>query len=157
MLSAYTRALKKYDSSLYAGHTMEGVPCVFRKSKRFVPICEFDEQPLLVLIDDRQYVCGITHNWAASGQPREWGIDDVVGHVREIDYWANADLVEEADEHNKKLDDADRRHMRNEMEGFWSYERRRFAKATDDILTHSLSKDEPRKRLKDRSIKNGND
>lgn len=155
-LKAYTRALKSYDKELFAGLTLHGVPCVFRMSKRFESAGELDGQPLLVLRDDKQYVCAITHNWSANGQIRDWGVDDVVGHVRAIDYWANERLAEELDEQNEKVDQAERRKLRNEMEGFWSYERRRFAKATDGILTHSLRKDEPHKKLRDRRIKNGN-
>jgi hypothetical protein len=62
-------------------------------------------------------------------------------------------LFDEMDEANERLDQIKRKDLRNEMEGFWSYERRRFAKTFDDVLTHSMSHDEPRKRIKDRSIK----
>jgi hypothetical protein len=65
-------------------------------------------------------------------------------------------MFDELDEQNEAVDKSKKRALRNEIEAFWSHERRRFAKATDHILTHSLSKDEPKKRLKDRSIKNGN-
>lgn len=156
VLKSYTRALKRYDPDLFAGRTMDGMPCVFRKHRRFEPICEWDGGKLLNLVTDKQYVFAITDNWSMSGTPRDWGIDDVLGHLRMIDTLANKRMFEEMDEANAEVDEANQRHLRTEMEGFWSYERKRFAKATDDILTHSLSKDEPRKRLKDRSVKNGN-
>lgn len=155
-LSSYTKALKSYDSDLYAGRTKDGVPCVFRKSKRFEPVCEWDGVPLLALIEDKQFIIGITDNWLASGAPREWGVDRVVEKVKSIDARANEQLFAEMDAENERQDKSRERSIKNEMEAFWSHERRRFAKATDGILTHSLSKDEPKKRLKDRSIKNGN-
>lgn len=154
ILSSYTRALKRYDPDLYAGRTMDGAPCVFRKVKRYYPVSEWDGGKLYELKRDKQLVFAITENWTMRTAPRDWGIDDVLGHVREIDALANARLFEELDAANDRVDESNKRALRNEMEGFWACERRRFAKATDDILTHSLSKDEPRKRLKDRSIKN---
>lgn len=155
-MKAYTRALKNYDRDLFAGRTKDGVACVFRKSKRYEPVCELDGIPLSVLIDDYQLVFPLTDTWTMKGKPRDWGIDTVVGRVRECDALANKRFFEEMDEKNEKVEQIKRKDLRNEMEAFWIDERRRFAKATDDILTHSLSKDEPKKRLKDRSIKNGN-
>ncbi len=155
-LSSYTRALKSYDSDLYAGRTKDGIPCVYRKSKRFEPVCEWNGQPLLTLTEDIQYVFALTENWTAGAKPRDWGIDHVLQKIKSIDALANKRFLEEMDAENERVDKSRARHLKNEMEAFWSHERRRFAKATDDILTHSLSKDEPKKRLKDRSIKNGN-
>lgn len=160
MLKAYTRALKRYDLDLFAGLTMDGLPCVFRKAKRFEYVCEFEGTPLFNLVTGKQYIFAITDNWSTSGQTRWWGIDDVLNKIRQSDALANKLLFEEMDAANERVDESKKRHIRGEIEGFWSHERRRFAKATDDILTHSLSKDEPRKRLKEkrenRRIKNGN-
>ena len=157
LLSSYTRALKRYDPDLYADRTRDGVACVFRKVKRYFPVTEWEGGKLLDLRADKQLIFAITDNWSMHGTPRNWGIDDVLGHVKEIDAIANAKLFDEMDEQNEKVDLANRRSLRGEIEGFMSYERRRFAKTFDANLglTHSISKDEPRKRLKDRSIKNG--
>ena len=153
-LSSYTRALKRYDSDLYAGRTKDGLPCVFRKFKCYEFVCEWEGNILLNLKDNRQFVFALTDNWTAMGKPRDWGIDFVLEKIKSVDALANERFFEEMDAHNEKVDNSKKRALKNEMEAFWSHERRRFAKATDDILTHSLSKDEPRKRLKDRSIKN---
>jgi hypothetical protein len=154
ILSSYTKALKNYDSLLFAGLTMDGRPGVFRRSKRYHPVCEVDGIPLSVLKDDIQFVFALTENWTFSTPPRDWGIDFVLEKIKSVDAMANERLFEEMDAHNEKIDKSKARHLRNEMEAFWSHERNRFVKATDDILIHSLSKDEPRKRRKDRSIKN---
>ncbi len=153
-LSSYTRALKRYDSDLYAGRTKDGLPCVFRKHKCFEFVCEFEDSKLFNLMDNRQFVFALTDNWTTSGKPRDWGIDFVLEKIKSVDALANQRFFEEMDAHNERIEESKKRDLKNEMEAFWSHERRRFAKATDGILTHSLSKDEPRKRLKDRSIKN---
>lgn len=155
LISSYTKALQGYDRELFMGRTKDGVACVFRKHKRFVPVYEWEGGRLMDLITDKQLVFALTDNWTVRGKPRQWGIDFVLNRVKEIDALANERFLEEMDEHNAKIDKSRERSMRNEMEAFWSHERRRFAKATDGILTHSLSKDEKRKRQKDRSIKNG--
>ncbi len=153
MLSAYTRALKKYDRDLYAGYTMDGVPCVFRKHKRYEPTCEIDGVPLFSLIVSKQYVFALTHNWSALGRPRDWGIDDVVGHVQEIDYLANQRLFEEMDAKNEAKEKQAKKTLKGNVEDFWRDERRAFAKATSDILTHSMDKTERRRRMADKRIK----
>lgn len=155
-LKGYTRALKSYDRDLFAARNALGVVCVFKKVKRYEPVFVDEGVRMLNLIQGNEFIFALTDTWGLNGTPREWGIDRVVNRIREIDALSNERYFEEMDAHNEKVDESKRRSMRNEMEAFWSHERRRFAKATDDILTHSLSKDEPRKRRKDRSIKNGN-
>lgn len=156
MISAYTKALRSYDRDLFAGRSKDGVPCVFRKAKRYEPVWVTDEFRLYNLIVDKQFVFAITDNWMANGEPRDWGIDDVLNKVKKSDFLANKALFDEMDEANEQVERIKKKDLRNNIESFWIDERRRFAKATDDILTHSLSKDEPKRRLKDRSIKNGN-
>ena len=156
LADSYTRALKRYDVDLYAGRTKDGALCVFRKHKSFELVFDEDGLKLFNLVTRPQFIFAITENWGLSGKPCQWGIDHVLDHVRKIDTQANERLFEEMDEANDRVDKAERRKMRNEIESFWIDNRREFVKATDDILVHSLSKDEPRKRLKDRSIKNGN-
>ncbi len=155
-LNSYTRALKRYDQDLYAGLSKDGLACVFRKTKRFEPVVECAEYKLFNLRESKELVLALTDTWQGSGKPRAWGIDHVLRRVRETDILANERFFDQLDESNDLVDQAKKRSIRNEMEGFWSYERRRFAKATDGILTHSLSHDEPKKRIKDRSIRNGN-
>jgi len=116
---------------------------------------EWDDFKLLNLREDKQFIFALTDNWLASGKPRDWGIDFVLQKIKSIDALANERFLEEIDAENERIEKSRARSLKNEMEAFWSHERRRFAKATDGILTHSLSKDEPKKRLKDRSIKNG--
>lgn len=154
--SLYTKYLKRYDPDLYCDHNRDGVICVFRKAKRYEPVCVDDGFKFLNLTVDRQYVCALTENWSLSTKPRQWGIDHVLTKIRQIDCQANEQMFEAMDAANDAVDAAEKRKLRNEIEAFWIDNRREFAKATDDILVHSLSKDEPRKRKKDRSIKNGN-
>lgn len=160
LISAYTRALKRYDPDLYAGHTRDGVACVFRKVKRFVPVCEWNGGSLMTLIGDKQLVFAITDTWSMTGKPIPMGIDDVLDHVKKIDSLANVRMFEEMDAQNEKVDESNKRAIKNEMEGFWAYERNRFAKTMDENigLTHSISKDEPKKRFREinRRIKDGN-
>ena len=155
-LHSYTKALRRYDTDLFVDRTKDGVACVFRKVKRFVPVCVSEGFRLLNLISDRQFVFALTDNWTTKGKPVDWGIDDVLARVQQLDCWANQDFFEALDAENDKVDERNRRAMKNEMEAFWSDQRERVKRATSDILTHSLSKDNKRQILQDRSIKNGN-
>lgn len=158
LADSYTRALKRYDSDLYAGRTKDGALCVFRKYKTFELVCEDDGFKLFNLVTRPQYVFALTENWALSGKPCQWGIDHVLGRVREMDIKANERFFDELDAKNEAVDEKQRRSFRNEAEAFFADNRKGFAEMVDSFTgcTHSVSKDEPRKRLKDRSIRNGN-
>lgn len=155
---SYTRALKRYDPDLFAKRNQDGIICVFRKTKRFEPVCVDEGFTLLNLITVRQFVISLTENWTLRTKPRAWGIDWVLNKIREMDMLANERLLEDLDAKNEKVEESERRAFRNKTEAFFAEHRRDFARAFDQTVgcTHSLSKDEPRKRLKDRSIKNGN-
>lgn len=157
LVDSYTRALKRYDPDLYAGRTKDGALCVFRKFKHFELVCDDENFKLYNLVTKAQFVFALTDNWALSGQPRAWGIDHVLDRVKQMDTLANERFFEELDEQNEKVDKSKQREFRNEAEAFWSDHRREFIDAVDSFTgcIHSVSKDEPRKRLKDRSIKNG--
>ncbi len=151
---AYTRVLKRYDRDVYAARNSEGIICVFRTAHRQEYVGELKKGVhLFETLKGKQFIFALTDTWTLKGRPRAWGIDIVADRLRSMDALANERLFEELDRHNEKVDESNRRHLKNEMEAFWSHERRRFAKATDDILVHSLSKDEPKKRLRDRRIK----
>ena len=155
---SYTKALKQYDKDLFARRNQDGVMCVFRKNKRFEPVVVNDSFRLLNLVEGIQYIFSLTENWTLSTKPRQWGIEFVLNRIKEIDCLSNERMMEELDRKNEAVDQSKRRSFRNEAEAFWADNRREFVKGIDEIVgcTHSLSKDEPKKRLKDRSIKNGN-
>lgn len=152
----YNRELKRYDKDLFCSCTEQGKWAVFRRTKRYVPVLVTEDFKLLNLIEAKELVFALTDSWTMTGQPRAWGIDFILNRLREIDLQANERLIEEMDERNERVDKSKERDFTNHAEAFWSDNRRAFAKATDGILTHSLSKDEPKKRLRDRRIKNGN-
>lgn len=158
LADSYTKALRLHDKDLFVGKNREGVLCVFRKAKRYEPVVVDEGLTILNLKSYVQYVFSLTENWTLATKPKDWGIDTVVNRIKMLDLWENERLVEEMDAANERVDEAEKRKFRNEAEAFLADNRREFAKAFDasyGTLT-SLSKDEPRKRLKDRSIKNGN-
>lgn len=152
----YTRAVKAYDRLLYCAPNDKGTLCIFRKLKRFVPVVIGDDFKLLNLVEDKYLVFALTDTWSVRGAPRAWGIDFVLDRLREIDTQARERLFEEREAEERRLQESKDRHIRNEAEAWAADNRRAFAKAFDDINTTSVSMDEPIKRLRDRSIKNGN-
>lgn len=154
---AYERALKRYDESLFVQRNADGVLCVFKHSKRFMRVCEAEGYRLLNLVKSKEYVFALTDTWGINGKPRDYGVDDVVDHLKKIDSLANARFLEEAEERNAQSEKSKKRALRNEMEAFWSHERNRFKRAIDESVgtTTSLDKSDRKKRLRDRRIKNG--
>lgn len=150
---SYSRVVKGYDKELFLDRNQDGVLCVFRHSKRFELVVETEGYKLMNLKSSREYVFALTDTWGLNGSPRDWGTDDVLDHIKKIDSQSNAKFLEEADALNERVDESRKRAMRNDIEAFFHEERRAFAKATDDILTHSLDKTETKRRLKDKRIK----
>lgn len=151
----YTRAVKRYDRDLLCDFNLQRQLCIFRKTKRFVPVCVDEGFKFLNLVEAREYVFALTDNWSTSGRKRAWGVDFVLNRLREVDLQAQERFFEEMDAQEERVEESKRRSFKNEAEAWASDNRRAFQKATEDVLVHSLSKDEPKKRLKDRSIKNG--
>jgi len=155
---SYTRALRRYDRDLFAEKNRDGVLCVFRLYKRYEPVCVTDDFKFLNLIKAKQFVFALTENWTLLTKPRMWGIDQVLNRIREMDLRANERFFEEMDAAHERADESERRRFKNDTEAFLADNRKQFADAFDSFsgCLHSVSKDEPRKRKKDRSIKNGN-
>lgn len=156
LVDSYTRALKRYDPDLYAGRTKDGALCVFRRVKRWEVVSESEHGFKLFDLKQRSdFVIALTSDWKMSGQPVSWGIDKVVSKIKEMDTQSNEALFEELDRQNERADEAKKRDFRNNAEAFFADYRKEFADTVDQFTgcIHSLSKDEPRKRNKDRSIK----
>lgn len=155
---SYERVLKRYDGDLFIDRNPDGILCVFRKVKRFVPVIETEEFRLMNLSEGKEYVFALTDTWGLSGNERDFGVDDVLDHLQKIDSLANARFMEAFDEANAEAERREKRALRNEMEAFFSHERNRFVKVIDENVgtTTSMDKTETKKRLKDRRIKNGN-
>jgi hypothetical protein len=101
-LHSYTKALQRHDRDLFAGRTKDGALCVFRKVKRFKPVCVSEGFSLLNLTEDKEFIFALTDNWTLSGKPVEWGIDRVLDRIRQHDSWANERFFEELDRENEK-------------------------------------------------------
>ena len=157
---SYERALKRYDKDLFVARNNMGVLCVFKKTKRFVSVCETENFKLLNLSDSVEYVFAITSTWGMNGQPRDYGIDDILFHIQKIDSLANKNFLAEMDAANAKVDEARDRSLKNELEGMLAYEKKRFQRAFDEIapISRSMDKSDNKKRLKEknRRIKDGN-
>ena len=155
--SEITRSLKRYDRDLFCAQSNAGnYLCVYRRSKQFVPVVDEPEVRLLVLSEAKQHVLTLTDTWLNTGIRRDWGMDRILEKIKSMDLAHNARLIEEFEAREAQEQASADRHFDNELEAWAKDSRRAFAKATDDILTHSLSKDEPTKRRKDRSFHNGN-
>lgn len=152
-----TRAVRRYDRELFCAQSPAAdMLCIYRKTKRYVVVCDEPEFRLLNLVSGKEFVLALTDTWSRKGIRRDWGIDMILEKIRSMDLAHNARLIEEFERAEERAKESKERAFTNELEAWASDSRRAFAKATDDILVHSLSKDEPTKRRKDRSIKNGN-
>lgn len=152
-----TRSIRRYDREIFCAQSPAAdMLCVYRRTKRYVVVCEEPDFRVLNLAAGREFVLALTDTWTRKGERRDWGIDIILEKLRSMDIQANERLIEEFERAEERSKASQERHFDNELEAWAKDSRREFAKATDGILTHSLSKNETKRRRKDRSIKNGN-
>ena len=144
----YNKAIKQYDRHLFARRGEDGFISIMRENKRWA-LYDVDGLDFHALIDSPEFIFAITDNWTKTGQYVPWGSDQVVRRLKDIDAWAKKDLIAEIDEQNEKVDQSKSRALKNEMEAMFIDGRKAFAKATNDILTHSLDKSDKKRRIKD--------
>lgn len=156
MLDSINRAVKRYDRKLYVDLNTQGIPCVFRRTKLFVPIIDEGEFKLYNLVPSKDYVMALTEDWSPRTKVREWGIDFVLNRLRDIDLAHNKNLIEEIDRKNEEIDKSNRRHLRSEAEAFFSDHREIMKRQFKDINTSTLDKTDHKQKLRDRRIKDGN-
>lgn len=150
--AAINRIIKAHDRELFCHEMRPDVLAVFRKKKRFVPVLESDEAYFYHLISDRELVLPITDTFTARGRPRVWGLDVILSELKYRDLAQNPEFFQALEEEDKKHEEAKKRHLRSEAEAFFSDTRSHFKKAWSDVRTALMSKDEPRKRIKEKSI-----
>lgn len=149
-----TKAIKRHDRKLYAEMDSRGVIHIYRESFQHMA---YDVAGALVnfLVAKPHYVFSLTDNWTLNGKPREWGVEVVYERIREMDTWGHSDPFERLKKDREKAEASRERHLQNETEAFLYDARSEFKKAFSDVNTALMSKDNPRKRLRDRRIKNG--
>ena len=154
--SELTKTLKRHDRNLFAEKSHDGQVRIFRKIRHAVPVCECEGFRLLTLTDKRQFVIALTDNWTMKGIPRHWGADLILEKLRAMDLQTNERLFAEFEREEERQAKSRERSRDTENEAIASHYRRAIAKATDHMLVKHRWKDEPTKRKKDRSLKNGN-
>ena len=155
-LKTMTKFLKDIDPLLYCGRNKLGVPCLFRKGKKFELVFSDDDMTLFNLVENQEYIFALTHNFKTNGIPVEWGFDRIRSRVREIDAWENEKLFEEMDKKNEAVEQSRARDRMNQTEAYLADNHRLFQRAFNDINTSSLSKSDETRRKRDRSLKYGN-
>lgn len=121
-----TRAVKRYDSLLYAQETHRGRIDIYRKS-------QFGCNP-------PHLVLSLTDTWSVHGTPREWGIEVILDRLRANDLWRDDSFVENFIKDQEKHAESKERARRNNLEGFLGEMHSSFKKHTGDINTALMDK-----------------
>jgi hypothetical protein len=130
-LRTLNKELKHIDRNLFAKKESNGVVHLYRKSG--------------LNASDACFVTALTHNWAADGSPREWGIEVIKARLRAMDLWRDNNVVDELMLCYEKQKESERKDFRNNVESFLYDFRRQFARATSDINTSLLPKIDKRR------------
>ena len=135
-----TRAVRGYDSKLYAKMDDDKVIRIYRKCKEFRQEWLSEGVPFLNVVRNDHLVMSLTDTWGRNGKSVEWGVLPIMARLEAMDLWKNENFAteffknEEADEKRRE------RKMKNSTEDFLYEFRDAFKNATNDINTSSLSK-----------------
>lgn len=120
------RALKSYDSCLYAKITHPPRVDIYRKSA--------------MACNPPHYIFSLTEDFKQSSPPVWMGIDVVLNRIKAIDIWRDDSIREKILQDQEKAIESKERDRRNSIESFLYDFRRQFAKATDGVNTSTLNK-----------------
>lgn len=148
-----TKVVSRYDRELYAKRNRDGILCVFRKGKRAEELYRDDDMAILGYVDSPSFVLALTDNWKTSGKPRDWGALLVEKKLKDMDAWADPELLDKFDKQNEKVDEIRKKDFRNNTEAWVSDNKRMFQKAFSEINTANLSKREIRKENDEKNFK----
>lgn len=145
-----TRALKKYDSDLFADRSDDLIG-VYRRTIHWQ---SYDYLGALLHFSRPSLdpVLFLTDNWKINGRPVEWGIEPIMDRIRELDCWNKDRFYEEFVAERERLSNNKKRAFKNEVKARAADMRKDFAKAVNDINTSSLGKVDKR-RIKDGNCK----
>lgn len=147
-----TKFVKRFDPMLYCDSHAEGKLCVFRKSKR---VESYDVGGLMIdfIRPAPYFVFALTDNWLLTGNPVDRGLEQIRDRLMKIDLWSR-DLVKEIADRQEEISQSRSRDVDNHIESYLLDHRKEFARASNDVLTHSMKKVDRRKK-DERKVKNG--
>lgn len=140
-----TRTIKSKDNKLFCAKNAEGKLCVYREGFRLERYVMDDESTLYFSRPDHHLVMALTDTWNLKGRAVDWGLEPIMARIDSLDLWRR-DMVKEIELNDLKHAASCERHLKNETEAFLKDFRPQFAKATDEVVTGSLSKTDPRKK-----------
>ncbi len=136
--------LKFFDRELFARKSTDGSVMIFRKGTQWENF-DFEGGRLHYAKPSPYHVLSLTHNWSANGRPVHWGIEPVLGRLREIDNH-NRDVLAAIWEENEQREHMRKRAKSNDMKAAAYDLRRDFARAFNDVNTSTLEKPELRRK-----------
>ena len=148
-----TRVVKEHDRELYAERSHLGHINVYRKNKRFNPVCDFEGVLCYSVVSSPDYVFSLTDTWTANGSPVDWGGEVVLARLKKHDLHTNEMLFKELDDGMQKVEKSKERDFNNKTEAWLADNHSKFKKAWSDVRVANLDKSEKRRRLHDKRIK----
>lgn len=140
-----TSHIKRYDPDLFAETSTDGIVEIYRKQTVWEAF-KYRGKLLRVSTLRPHFVTCLTEDWTHRTSRREWGIDKVIDHLKDMDQWRKDAAVDEIRRHNEKLKENKARERHNNFRAAAADSRRDFARMTNDINTSTLSKETKRKK-----------
>lgn len=137
----YTRMVKKHDRDLFA---VDAGACLQIHRRADSVHQTFCAAPMT------QYIISLTDNWKPDGDPAEWGEIPLLEMLKSMDRWNNELDIDEMRNTREQQNQNRKTSARNEMKARAYDLRKEFARATNDINTSTLEKEDKRR------SKNGN-
>ncbi len=136
-------AIKEHDSKLFLNRNYLGEIQIMRKSFKMVPH-EIDGRIVYVQTPSPHYIMSLTEDWTGRTRPVDWGVEPIMRRLKEIDDWGSDSSFERMLRDNERIEERKKKSFASLTEDVALEWRKDFKKHTEDILTHSVDKKDPR-------------
>lgn len=134
-----TKEVRRYDRKLFAVRTCNGMLQIYREADH-AAASDADEA-LSISRPHPQFILALTDTWTLKGKPVEWGMEPILAKLRDMDSWREDKILENMLKIRARNEEDELRSMKNTNRAMAADLRKDFAKATNDINTSTLSKE----------------
>ncbi len=132
-LRRLNRELRSYDRKLFAVQASTGVIHVLRRADKWEAADAMDIEEAEKSTRP-QFIFATTDDWTQTGEPREWGLEPIMDHLRWMDSWTAAESpLAKLKRNREALERDQKRAWQNTNRAIAADARRDFARATNEF------------------------
>jgi len=137
------QTIQAHDHLLFLNKNYKGELQIMRRSFSMVPH-DFDGVTVYVRTPTPHYIMSLTEDWTGRTRSVDWGLEPIIRRLKEIDDWGGESAFDRMLKENERRDALKKKSFASLTEDVAREWRKDFKRHTEDILTHSVDRKDPR-------------